>query len=223
MQITKITIEVDGPMNDITDNAKLLLGSFPHLFPTGEGIMTQGSLPTPRVRHLLTQYDHRFARDHHFLFLLYNQAQRHSAAKAVTAKVKSGSREMIRFCELVNAPTFEERLGAAVRHPDSEEAHSFMQSIVGLLRVTGRQTLYNPAKKGAICKLYGSVVYFGMPSIFVTMAPSDTNSLLREQVRPIWEETMLTLKFLFLKLGGRSFLKILLLVADTCVAHWTCV
>ena len=169
---TAVDIEVQGPVNDFTDNDVLLMGSFPYLFPLGRGVDRRASLSQTQIRQLLYQYDGRFAQRSRFLFTLFNQMQRHHASRAVAARVKSNSSKMARFCKLVNASEFAEQLQNAINHPDDSNTQTFLRSIVPLLKISGGHMLLSPLRASVtICKLYGSVTYFGMPTFFVTMAP----------------------------------------------------
>lgn len=92
----------EEPLNEYDDNAALLRGAFFHLFiapplpidgkedgvdslvgRSGKGGVA--GLSKPAVQHLLRQHTGSFGREKHLLFLLFNQIQRRSAARAVSA------------------------------------------------------------------------------------------------------------------------------------------
>ena len=71
--------------NEFENNPDLFYASFPHFFLLGKGLLQQGSLSRPAVRHLLFQYDCRSSRCLCLIFLLFDQMKRHTAAQTVAA------------------------------------------------------------------------------------------------------------------------------------------
>ena len=81
-----------------------------------------GGVSDARARHMLLQYDCRFAHCLNFLFVLANQKQRHSVNRAVGARVKHDARAFAAFSELVADPAFKAKLDAAIQDPKGCEA-----------------------------------------------------------------------------------------------------
>jgi hypothetical protein len=77
------------PLNEFSENATILYGSFWDLFPLRSGLRHDGPLHPTQRRHLLTQFHNSFAQCSTFLFLLANQIQRHAAAQGVALRVQA--------------------------------------------------------------------------------------------------------------------------------------
>ena len=95
----------DKLINEFVENEELLLGAFPTLFPSGRELKgLKGSLPQSWSRHLLRFHDGRFGRSHRFIFTLYNQLQRHSAVRAVAARVKANPQNLMVVMKFFDQP-----------------------------------------------------------------------------------------------------------------------
>lgn len=164
-------------INEFTDNPTLFNGSFPHLFPLGLKLPTSGSISQEFAEHLLLQKDQRFAQSMPLLFLLFNQSQRHIAARNVSATLKSDSHLIQNFIELVATESFKKDLDEALANPTSKTASQLLKQILPLINVTGKSIPYGPIqKKQAITQLYALHRFFGPASWFVTLAPDDASS-----------------------------------------------
>lgn len=75
------------PSNEFKQNDKILHQCFPLLFLFGKGVPQVGSVNWKWVKHLLRQYSNKFAINKAFVFLLFNQMQRHETARAVSKKI----------------------------------------------------------------------------------------------------------------------------------------
>jgi hypothetical protein len=78
----------DAPaVNEFTENDVLFLNAFAYLFLFGQGMRfangnpVVGTVPTKLVRHMLMQFNGKFAHDPAFLFALCNQHQRHASIR----------------------------------------------------------------------------------------------------------------------------------------------
>ena len=76
-----IVVERQGELlNEFTNNDELLCGAFPWLFLFGKGLCGSGPVPRTHTTYLLQHFNQRFARDHNFIFLMFNQLRRQAFA-----------------------------------------------------------------------------------------------------------------------------------------------
>jgi hypothetical protein len=88
-------VHSNEPFNEFFQNDDLMFKAFPHLFLLGKGLRSHGSLSQKDSRHLLMQFHGQFAACLRFVFLLFDQLQRHSAARIIAAKIENRSRILI--------------------------------------------------------------------------------------------------------------------------------
>ena len=111
------------------------------------------------------------------LFLLFNQSQRHAAAKGVASAVKA--RKAQEFIDLVNNPEFQTLLNEAVQNPEGDTAAQISRQLLPLLRVSGGKVPFGSVERAqSLSKMYSMVHLFGLPSWFITIAPSEPDSVL---------------------------------------------
>jgi hypothetical protein len=134
-------------INEFTCNDQLLLGGFPYLFLLGRKIPTTGPLPSSFQDMLLRQYDNRFAQCHPLLLLLFNQLQRSTNIRHVSARAKANHSSIQHLQALLNSAETVDRLQAAVDNPDSLEAQMLLREILPSIRVTGAKTPFSPAQR----------------------------------------------------------------------------
>ena len=169
----------ETPINEFVENDSLFLGAFPDLFFIGIKFPTAGSIPSLFTQHLLRQADNRFAQVDEIIFILFNQSQRHAAAKEVATHVYSDSDSVHKFTNIVEAPNFMKDLKSAIESPDKKESRALMNSIMPLVRVSGASVPFGPVQRSvAVSKLCAMIHYFGLPSWFVTVSPSDLDSII---------------------------------------------
>ena len=166
-------------INEFVENDSLFLGAFPDLFFVGMKFPSAGSVPNLFTQHLLRQADNRFAQVDELIFTLFNQSQRHAAARGVATHVCSDSDSVHQFTNIVEAPNFMEDLKSAIESPDTKESRALMNSIMPLVRVSGASVPFGPVQRSmALSKLCAMIHYFGLPSWFVTVSPSDLDSII---------------------------------------------
>jgi hypothetical protein len=172
------------PMNEFVANRDLLYGAFPHLFPLRTGLGNRGgSVSCKLVRHMLLQFHGQFARDHLFIFTMFNQRQRHAAARAVAARVHNKPSSFAAFAAVVSAPSFLEQLDRATAEPDGEDAKTVLRLLGPHIRAAGGAVPYGPVMRAnALSQLYAMVHRFGVPSFFVTISPDDVHHVLAVRV-----------------------------------------
>ena len=167
------------PVNEFLENDILFLGAFPDLFFLGGKLPKSGSVPTSFSQHLLRQADNRFAQVDEIIFTLFNQSQRHAAARQVSINVRSDTQSVQLFTDIIEAPNFMDDLKSAIASPDSKEAKQLLATIMPLLRMGGRSVPFGPLQRSiAVSKLCAYLHYFGLPGWFVTISPNDVDSVL---------------------------------------------
>jgi len=128
---------------------------------------------------MLHQYDARFSRCHRFICCLFDQMQRHAAARSVAARIKSTPASFAKFAEWVSDPTFLPRLAEAAANPHLQTSTTLVKQIMPHISVTSAQVPYTTAqRKAAMAHLYAMVYHFGVPSVFFTFAPDDVHGIL---------------------------------------------
>ena len=157
-----------SPLNEFTDNATLLYGSFWDLFPLRSGLRNDGPLHPSQRRHLLTQFHNSFAQCPTFLFLLASQIQRHAATKGVALRVQADSDGFEKFAAFVsNTEDFSQQLTTAEANPTSSEARSLFKYISRFVSGAGRVFPWSGDERSSeITKLYAMWRRFGPPSCF---------------------------------------------------------
>ena len=166
-------------LNEFEENDSLYLETFPHLFLFGRGVPTKGPLPGKFVDHLLHQRTTVFAKDQRFLFTAFNQRQRHQNARAASGIASKHPLTAEKLGNLVNDPAFKEKVESAVENPSSAEARELLKEVSPLVSLTSSKADFSPAARGAaLTTLYAYVQYYGFPSVFLTVAPDDTHSVL---------------------------------------------
>jgi hypothetical protein len=159
------------PVNEFDSNETVFLGAFGSLFFLGEGIPQNSAALSQRlVEHLLNQYDNRFATNPHFLFSIFNQIQRHAAARNVSFRVKSNSRAMTTFAELMSDPNFPQRLEDATRNPDSLSAKKLLNIVLDVTRISGATVPWSRMdRESALWRIIALSLYAGTYSFFITV------------------------------------------------------
>ncbi|EFX64429.1 hypothetical protein DAPPUDRAFT_118188 [Daphnia pulex] len=179
-ELNCINIEQSAePINEFEENHHLLYSAFPHLFPLGKGLRRTNSVPQKDVYHMENQWSGKFAKCLRFQFLLFDQMQRHSAARAVKASVLSNTLSMTKFSEMIANPAFIGQLEHAKNHPNTTEAKALLAKMTPHISLVNRKVPYSAAeRKAAVGHLMNMVRYFGPPTIFNTISQDDIHGLL---------------------------------------------
>jgi hypothetical protein len=123
----------DTPVNEFLSHDVFFLGGFPYQFLLGQGVpLNGGPLTSAAILHLLLQYDGRFAKCASCVFALFNQLQRHAAAKNVSLRVKGRNKSLQQFVALVSADNFRDKLERCLATPLSAEAVALSHLIASL-------------------------------------------------------------------------------------------
>jgi hypothetical protein len=157
---------------EFEDNDLLLYKSFPFLFMLGQGLSTKGNLSTITIRHLMLQYTARFSTCKRLIFLLFDQLQRHSAARIVASRVKCNQKSFYAFAKWINDPTFVVELLEAAKNPAAESSLKHLDKINKHIKSTTSMVPYTVAQRSASMKNLMAMRYmYGMPSIIFTYVP----------------------------------------------------
>lgn len=171
-------VVAETPINEFQRNHVLFLGSFAHLFLLGEGVQrSKGTFNKREIQHLLLQHSNRFAKCAAFVFVAFNQMQRHDVIRQVSIRVKNNHHDMTAFDALVNDPTFVDRINDAIANPESENTKQLCSTVMGITRITGANVRYSAMeRRSELSKMLAMMYYSGPFSFFVTIAPADLES-----------------------------------------------
>jgi len=169
----------ETPLNEFEENNELFLGQFPHLFLLGVTFPTRGTLSQREISHLIYQHTGKFAREPRLIFTLFNQRQRHKTASSVSGFAQCDPTKIEKLGVLTKDPEFRKQLDLAVKDPESKEAKEILKTLTPLVGVMGSKVDFSPvARAAAQTTLKAYTQYFGPPSMFLTIAPDDTHSVL---------------------------------------------
>jgi len=164
-------------VNEYGANDELLYGAFPDLFLLGRGLHAKYGVSDKHTLHMLRQFTGVFAHSQDFIFLLFDQKRRHKVAQLVATRVKNSDKAFEGFMNIANDPEFEADLKKAKADLTGQEAKKVMRRILPFINLVGRDVPYSPVERSqASSKLHAMVHRFGLPSIFLTIAPDDVNN-----------------------------------------------
>ena len=170
-------IRSSEPVSEYEANDKLLYGLHWYEFLLGKGLPSKGSLTLDTRRHLQLQFSGRFARNQELNFLLSNQVQRHAYARSVTARVRNDPTSFMKFAEFVQDPDFLPSLDRAIALPQGEEAATILRTVQPFLASCSKDVPYSHVARAAdVTKLLNLRRNFGLPSLFLTIAPDDVHN-----------------------------------------------
>ena len=119
------------------------------------------------------QWHGKFAKCLRFQFLLFDQLQRHSAARAAKASVLSNTVSMAKFIEMISDPSFITKLEHAKNHPNAAESKALLEKMTAHISLVNRKVPYSTTERTertAVGHLMNTVRYYGAPSIFNTIS-----------------------------------------------------
>jgi hypothetical protein len=129
----------------------------------GVGVPKSGSQPGGWSKHLLRQQGNKFGLGHKLFFSLFNQSQRHAAARTVGATVKAKPGAMDNFTEYVNHPEFTDDLEQAIKHPTGKKTNSILKHLLPHISLGGASVPFGPVQRcKAMTDLYGLVKFYGL-------------------------------------------------------------
>ena len=98
-------------LNEYEENHVIMGGTFPFEFPLGvPETFAKGHFPPHLFQRLLKSYTGTFERCHNFIFLSFNQVQRHAASSAVSYKSKTSDSHMKKLAEVLKTLGFDSKL-----------------------------------------------------------------------------------------------------------------
>ena len=166
-----------NPVNEFTDNKRLILGAFPQLFLLGKGLKSTNSVPQRVAEHMILQFHGHFASNRWLLFTLMNQHMRHSAARAVCAAVNAHPEAGEEFAHMCSDEEFRRGLEQYSANPESREAKALAKKCRKFIQMAGAKVPYSPAERNeALTKMYSMTYRYGIPSVFLTISPDDIGS-----------------------------------------------
>lgn len=174
-----VTRHSNVAINEFNENQIIMYGAFPHLFPFGRGYGSTSLLNSHQTKHLLKQYSNRFSQDSRLLFTLFDQLQRHTTAQTVSMRVKNNPGSFDKFSELIQSTEFKSKVASAVKDPNTSDAKKIVNAIIPYINLIGGKVPYGPIERStSITKLYALTFRYGVPSIFLTIAPDDIHNIL---------------------------------------------
>ena len=185
-QALKINVETPAsqrsstPLNEFTENDKILTGAFPHIFLLGKGYnRSKGALSLKERRHLFLQYDGVAASCKELIFFTVNQMLRHENIRAVHLMIKNNDEGMMsNFFEFVKSATFKSDLQDAIDCPKSTSAKEIIKMLSQIIKMPDRGATCGVLMKNR-CKndLFSMMRKFGACSSFDTIGLDTTNDL----------------------------------------------
>ena len=108
----------DTLINEYTESDRIYLDGFVYLFLLGRDLPCNSRpLPAEFAKFLLLQSDNRFGCCYELLFAMFNQMQRHSAARVIANRFKNTSKSTQELLAMVSDANFLTRLRAAMADP----------------------------------------------------------------------------------------------------------
>ncbi len=164
------------PVNDVLDSTETFYDAFPDLFLFGKGGPHNGAPSIPWSSHCLNQWDNRAAECIPFLFTAWDVWKRHQSMYGASAHIRDSpgnQRRVLNFLNSINRTNLVHALEAG----DEEGAKQVCAPLDGMLKLVTAKT---PWTKGALSEVYGTICayfgFFGSPTWFITVNPSDIHS-----------------------------------------------
>ena len=165
--------------NEFENFSKITTHTFPDLFPIPLKDIESHPLKFTSAnvrRHLLDYYDSRFC-DKTFIFWMFGILTRHKSIYETCAFFKRNTDARRKYEKMVNDPDLEAKLERAIKNEDSKTAKKLNEKFSGLLRIVGGRTPWSSLERRAtLGQLKALCCFFGLPSIFLTIAPCIADS-----------------------------------------------
>jgi hypothetical protein len=197
--------------NEFTNNRDLISGAFPWLFPVGWCSPKEGTLPPGLVRHMLLHSSTRWAQDVRFILLAFNQRQRHAACREASVRVCGGTPQAEDFrAAFVDPNAMFLRIQRANDNPKSDDAKLLVRTLSPLVQLTAASVPYSAQSRAAVLSnQYALCQLFGLPSVFITIAPGEMCStfvlrLCKPTADPSLSDGAVLQEFLLPELGDRA-------------------
>ena len=165
--------------NEFEDFPQITTHTFPDLFPipiSSDTFGSEGMMSLASRRHLLNYYDGRFC-DKYFIFWMSSVLTRHSTLRNASTFFKRDTNARMKFEKLANDPELEKKLEQAINNETSKEAKELNSMFSDLMKAVGGNTPWSALERQAtLGKLNAMSAFFGLPSIFLTIAPCIADS-----------------------------------------------
>ena len=165
--------------NEFDNFTKITTHTFLDLFPIPLTSTETNPLNLNSVKnrqHLLDFYDGRFS-DKMFIFWLFGILTRHKSVRETCAFFKKNTEARKKYERLCNDPNLEAKLEEAINNEDSKEAKKLNEKFSSLLKTVGGNTPWSSMeRKRTLGNLKALCGHFGLPSIFLTIAPCIADS-----------------------------------------------
>ena len=165
--------------NEFENFSKITTHTFPDLFPIPLKDIESHPLKFTSAsvrRHLLDFYDSRFS-DKTFIFWMFGILTRHKSVYETCAFFKRNTDARRKYEKMVNDPDLEAKLERAIKNENSKTAKKLNEKFSGLLRIVGGRTPWSSLERRAsLGQLKALCGFFGLPSIFITIAPCIADS-----------------------------------------------
>lgn len=169
----------DGQRNDGgPSNPNHLLGSFPTLFPYGQGgFEVQRTIDIPyeiHVRWALAYADRRFRLDYHFAFQVFGVCQKRQVCRSAVLQIKKPAfAQHIQSISRLTAADFLEASKEETRGvPFSNPGIRALRKQLSAIRT---QVVGTDESRAAIrSKIWGMNLAYNPPSLWITINPADT-------------------------------------------------
>ena len=174
------SVRSEQPRIEYGENDNLFYLAFPTLFLFGRGLPKDCStLPDKIVRHLLLQFNNKFAKDSRFYYAAFNQLQRHANSRAAVMRVKNSKQAIVDFNKLIHEPELLRRLTSAVQDPSTDDAKMLARKMLPLVTSVGSSVPYSPSeRRDMFPRLVSSMYRVGTGFIFLTCSFDDKNNTL---------------------------------------------
>lgn len=173
----KISHTASGFPNEYSEMKDIMHGTFVGQFPLGTGIVTSGTVPVKHVEHMLTQFTCAFAHCPQLLYYIFSCLVRHTANKAVAARVRANKEAFKEFTDAMDDPGFYEKCCRATADPKSDDAKDIMRLIDTYMSICGAKVPFSPLERKAV---KGSTTALGQvyaePVVWGTVAYDDAHN-----------------------------------------------
>ena len=171
------------PINEYTQNDLVLGGGFPHLFKVFSekaSCRLKGPLKHEFLRHVLMNFDQRFATSAQFAFLASNQMRRREIVDYFRKGVKTEVRALQR---LVNNPALDDMFKAYETDRSNPVARHFVEHVAACVNFIAASASYSDAaRRSKLTNLLALYYFHGMPTVHVTASMKANDSVVAFQL-----------------------------------------
>ena len=105
------------------------------------------------------------------MFYLFDQKQRHTTARSLSAKVKQGPNAFERFTKTFMSTSFQQKLRVSVANPDSKSAKEVIGKLLPVLTTGSKNTSFGALERRAAAgEILAMGRKYGAASNFLTVS-----------------------------------------------------